>query len=78
MPTIKVNGVELFYKESGGGPETIVFSHGLLMDHTMFEFQRAAFESRYRVIAYDHRGKATPVFLIPVMTWIQWLKTRLL
>lgn len=57
MSTIKVNGVELFYKESGSGQETIVFSHGLLMDHTMFEAQRAAFEGRYRVIAYDHRGQ---------------------
>lgn len=57
MPTVTVNGVELFYQESGRGPETIVFSHGLLMDHTMFEDQRAAFEQRYRVIAYDHRGQ---------------------
>lgn len=57
MSTIKVNGVELFYKESGSGQETIVFSHGLLMDHTMFETQRAAFDGRYRVIAYDHRGQ---------------------
>ena len=57
MPTIKVNGVKLFYKESGSGPETIVFSHGLLMDHTMFEPQRAVFEKQYRVIAYDHRAQ---------------------
>lgn len=57
MPTIHVNGVELFYKESGSAPETIVFSHGLLMDHTMFEPQRAAFEKQYRVIAYDHRAQ---------------------
>jgi pimeloyl-ACP methyl ester carboxylesterase len=57
VPTVKVNGVELFYKETGRGPETIVFSHGLLMDHSMFEAQRAAFEGRYRVIVYDHRGQ---------------------
>lgn len=57
MPTAKVDGVELFYKETGDGPETIVFSHGLLMDHSMFEAQRAAFEGHYRVIAYDHRGQ---------------------
>jgi pimeloyl-ACP methyl ester carboxylesterase len=57
VSTIKVNGVELYYKESGRGPETIVFSHGLLMDHSMFEAQRAAFDRRYRVIAYDHRGQ---------------------
>jgi pimeloyl-ACP methyl ester carboxylesterase len=47
----------LFYKESGQGPETIVFSHGLLMDHSMFEAQRAAFSDQYRVIAYDHRAQ---------------------
>ncbi len=57
MPTIQANRVNLFYKESGSGPETIVFSHGLLMDHTMFEPQRAAFEKQYRVIAYDHRAQ---------------------
>src|SRR5580765_1064358 len=57
MPTIHVNGVDLFYKESGSGPETIVFSHGLFMDHSMFEPQRAAFDKQYRVIAYDHRAQ---------------------
>src|SRR5215813_5125296 len=57
MPKVEVNGVDLFYKESGSGPETIVFSHGFLMDHTMFEPQRAAFEKHYRVIAYDHRAQ---------------------
>jgi len=57
MPTVAANGVNLFYKESGSGPETIVFAHGLLMDHTMFEPQRAAFEKQYRVIAYDLRAQ---------------------
>lgn len=57
MPRVRVNGVELFYEESGRGPEPIVFSHGLLMDHSMFEPQRAAFESQYRIIAYDHRAQ---------------------
>jgi 3-oxoadipate enol-lactonase len=57
MSTVKVNGVDLFYKESGSGAESIVFSHGLLMDHAMFDPQRAAFERHYRVIAYDHRAQ---------------------
>jgi 3-oxoadipate enol-lactonase len=57
LPTVKVNGVELFYRETGRGPETIVFSHGLLLDHSMFEAQRNALDSQYRVIAYDHRGQ---------------------
>jgi 3-oxoadipate enol-lactonase len=59
MSTIKVNNTELFYEETGSGPETIVFSHGLLMDHTMFAAQQAAFAPRYRVIAYDHRGQGS-------------------
>ena len=57
MSTIRINGADIFYKESGSGSETIVFAHGLLMDHTMFDSQRASFEGRYRVIAYDHRGQ---------------------
>jgi pimeloyl-ACP methyl ester carboxylesterase len=57
MATIRANGVNLFYEESGSGPETIVFSHGFLMDHAMFGPQRAAFEKQYRVIAYDHRAQ---------------------
>jgi len=56
VATVKVNGVELFYKESGSG-ETIVFSHGFLLDHSMFEAQRAILEPHFRVIAYDHRGQ---------------------
>jgi len=57
VPTVKVNGVELFYKETGRGSEAVIFSHGLLMNHTIFESQRAALEPYFRVIAYDHRGQ---------------------
>jgi pimeloyl-ACP methyl ester carboxylesterase len=57
MPTLTANGIELFYEESGSGPETIVFAHGLFTDHSMFAAQRAAFEPNYRVIVYDHRGQ---------------------
>lgn len=57
MATVKVNGVELFYRETGRGSEALVFSHGLLMDHSMFEPQRAVLETHFRVIAYDHRGQ---------------------
>jgi 3-oxoadipate enol-lactonase len=57
MPTLTANGVELYYEESGSGPETIVFAHGLFTDHTMFAAQRAVFEEHYRVIVFDHRGQ---------------------
>ena len=58
MPSIRVNGAEIHYDESGSGPETIVFSHGLLMSGEMFADQVQALSERYRCIAYDHRGQA--------------------
>ncbi|OOG78431.1 alpha/beta fold hydrolase [Algoriphagus sp. A40] len=57
MPTIQANGVKLFYVEKGSGNETIVFSHGLLWSHRMFQAQIDFLSKNYRVIAYDHRGQ---------------------
>ena len=56
MPTIRVNGVELYYEDTEKGDEIIVFSHGLLFSCRMFDDQVNYFKSRYRCIAYDHRG----------------------
>ncbi len=56
MPKIRVNEVDLFYADVGDGPETVVFSHGFLMDHTMYRAQLEALPSQYRCLAYDHRG----------------------
>ena len=58
MPHIEVNGTRLYYEETGDGPETIVFSHGLLMSGDMFAAQVEYFSDRYRCIVYDHRGQA--------------------
>lgn len=57
MPTATANGIDLNYVESGAGKHTVVFAHGLLMDHQIFDAQRQALGNRYRVIAYDHRGQ---------------------
>jgi 3-oxoadipate enol-lactonase len=57
MPHIDVNQVKLFYQEYGAGAETIVFSHGLLMDSSMWDFVTPAFKNRYRVICFDHRAQ---------------------
>lgn len=57
MPTLPINDTELFYRDSGGGDETILFSHGLLFDHRMFDAQVRALEDDYRCVAYDHRGQ---------------------
>lgn len=57
MPTLRANGVNLYYEDTGTGPETVVFSHGLLWSTRMFDHQVAHFKDRYRCIAYDHRGQ---------------------
>jgi len=58
MPTRVINGAKIHYDVTGSGPETIVFSHGLLMNGEMFSEQVRALGQHYRCICYDHRGQA--------------------
>jgi len=58
MSTMNINGANIYYEETGSGPETIVFSHGLLMSGEMFRDQVESFKDRYRCIWYDHRGQS--------------------
>lgn len=64
MPKIAVNGTELYYNifddvsETKENRETIVFSHGYLMDHSMFSGQYDVLKKHYRCIAFEHRGHA--------------------
>jgi len=57
MPELRVRGALIHYEETGTGPETIVFSHGLLMSGEMFGGQVEALSKHYRCICYDHRGQ---------------------
>ncbi|MFC1796133.1 alpha/beta hydrolase [Pseudomonadota bacterium] len=57
MPYLDIRHSSIYYEETGSGSETLVFSHGLLMSSEMFRDQVKAFSSRYRCIAYDHRGQ---------------------
>ena len=50
MPVAAVNGIEISYTDSGGQGPAVVFSHGYLMDHTMFDQQVTALAPQYRVI----------------------------
>ena len=56
MPTALINGVTVSYSDTGGDGEPVVFSHGYLMDSTMFDRQVAALAPEYRVITWDQRG----------------------
>lgn len=56
MPTVTVNDTPIRYEDSGGDGPVILFSHGFLMDHTMFDAQVAAFSDSHRCIRWDERG----------------------
>lgn len=57
MPSVKVNGANIYYEERGSGPETIVFAHGLLWSGRMFRRQVEALEDRFRCVTFDFRGQ---------------------
>lgn len=57
MPSQHIYGAALHYDTTGAGPETLVFSHGLLMNGEMFRAQIDALSRTYRCIAYDHLGQ---------------------
>lgn len=57
MQMIQVNGANLHVLVEGEGPETIVFAHGLLMTHRMWDAQVEALASRYRCVRFDFRGQ---------------------
>jgi pimeloyl-ACP methyl ester carboxylesterase len=56
MATAEINGIPIRYEDSGGAGPALLFSHGFLMDHTMFDAQVAALADDYRCIRWDERG----------------------
>jgi len=59
VPQLDINGTSLYYEDTGPGStgQTIAFAHGLLWCTELFAAQIAALRSRYRCIAWDHRGQ---------------------
>lgn len=56
MPIANINGQQITYEDSGGDLPPIIWSHGFLMDHTMFDNQVEALKGSYRCIRWDERG----------------------
>lgn len=55
MPTVKVNGIQLYYEEAGSGfPLLLIMGFG--SDCHAWSNQVPAFAQHYRAIVYDHRG----------------------
>ncbi len=56
MPVANINGQSIAYEDSGGDGPALIFSHGFLMDRTMFDAQVEAFGTDYRCVRWDERG----------------------
>ena len=56
MATVTVNDISIRYEDSGGDGPAVLFSHGFMMDHTMFNAQVEALSGDYRCIRWDERG----------------------
>ena len=69
MPTAAVNGINVHYTDSGGDGPAVVLSHGILMDHSMFDRQVAALSDGYRVITWDERGHGGTASPGPFTYW---------
>jgi len=54
MPSVKANGVEIFYREEGKG-FPVLMGHSLVLDGEMFEPQAKALSKKYQVIRLDFR-----------------------
>ncbi len=55
MPTVKVNGIELYYEVHGQG-FPVVFLHGFTATVRMWQPQVPALSQKYRFVIYDSRG----------------------
>jgi 3-oxoadipate enol-lactonase len=69
MPTAAVNGISIYYTDSGGDGPAVVLGHGILMDHSMFDRQVAALSDEYRVITWDERGHGATTAPGPFTYW---------
>ena len=62
-------GATVGFTDSGGDGPVVVFSHGLLMNHTMFAAQVKALRDAYRVVTWDQRGHGEAEH---AGTWSYW------
>lgn len=56
MPHVSLNGQEIYYEDTGGDRPVVVFSHGFLMDRSMFDAQIEVLSSQFRCVSFDQRG----------------------
>ena len=56
MPFAQIHGTRLYFEDTGGDGPPVLFSHGFLLDHTMWDAQVDALKDRFRCIRWDERS----------------------
>ena len=69
MPVAGLPGADVYFEERGSSERCVVFSHGFLMDHEMFEPQVAALAESFRCVAWDERGHGATPARAPFTYW---------
>lgn len=69
MGTVRINGIDVHFEDTGGDGPAVLFSHGFLMDHTMFDRQVEALGDRYRCVRWDERGFGATLADGPFTYW---------
>jgi 3-oxoadipate enol-lactonase len=55
MPTVLLNGAELYYEDRGSGP-CVLFIHGMCGNGNVWNGQVDRLANRFRCVTYDRRG----------------------
>lgn len=56
MAFLDINDHRIYVDDSGGDGPAVVFSHGFILDHSMWDAQVHALRQSYRCITWDERG----------------------
>jgi pimeloyl-ACP methyl ester carboxylesterase len=56
MPFAEIRDHRLYYEDSGGSGPAVLFNHGFLLDHGMFDAQVEALGRDFRCLTVDARG----------------------
>ena len=69
MSVAEVNGQHISYTDHGGDGPVVLFSHGFLMDASMFDQQVDALHGEFRCVTWDERGHGDTAADGPFTYW---------
>lgn len=69
MPVADIRGQHIAYDDTGSDLPALIFSHGFLMDRSMFDHQVSYFRGRYRCVSWDERGFGDTPATAPFTYW---------